>query len=60
MQVAVERQADMSGGAPLRALAFVTLVVGVSSRRPAIQATVALAMLAIGTAGAAIISVKLM
>jgi hypothetical protein len=60
VQVAVERQADLSGGALLRALAFVTLVAGVSSRRPAIQATVALAMLAIGTAGAALISVKLM
>ena len=60
VQFAVERQADMSGGAVLRALAFLTLVAGVSSRRPAIQAMVALAMLAIGTAGAAIISVKLM
>jgi hypothetical protein len=44
----------------LRAIAFVTLAVGVSSRRPAVQATVALAMLAIGTAGAALISAKLM
>jgi len=48
------------GGALLRALAFVTLAVGVSSRRPAVQATVAFAMLAIGTAGAALISVRLM
>ena len=61
VQVAVERHVDVSsGGAPLRVLAFLTLVVGVSSRRPAVQAMVALAMLAIGTAGAAIISVRLM
>jgi len=60
VQVAVEHQADLSGGALLRALAFATLAVGVSSRRPAVQATVALAMLAIGTAGAALISVTLM
>jgi len=60
VQLAVEHQADLSGGAVLRAIAFVTLAVGVSSRRPAVQATVALAMLAIGTAGAALISVKLM
>ncbi len=60
VQVAVEHQADLSGGAVLRAFAFVTLAVGVSSRRPAVQGTVALAMLAIGTAGAAVISVKLM
>ena len=60
VQIAVEHQADLSGGALLRALAFVTLAVGVWSRRPAVQATVALAMLAIGTAGAALISVKLM
>ena len=60
VQLAVEHEADFSGGAVLRAIAFVTLAVGVSSRRPAVQATVALAMLAIGTAGAALISVKLM
>jgi len=60
VQLAVEHQADLSGGAVLRAIAFVTLAVGVSSRRPAVQATVALAMLAIGTAGAALISAKLM
>ena len=60
VQVAVERHADLSGGALLRALAFLTLVAGVSSRRPAIQATVALALLAIGTAGAALISFMLM
>jgi hypothetical protein len=60
VQVAVEHQADLSGGTVLRALAFVTLAIGVSSRRPAVQATVALTMLAIGTAGAALISVKLM
>jgi hypothetical protein len=60
VQVAVEHQADLSGGALLRALAFATLAVGVSSRRPAVQATVALALLAIGTAGAALISVTLM
>ena len=60
VQVAVEHQADLFGGAILRALAFVTLVAGLSSRRPAVQATVAIALLAIGTAGAALISVKLM
>jgi hypothetical protein len=60
VQVAVEHQADLFAGAILRALAFLTLLVGVSSRRPAIQAMVALAMLAIGTAGAALISAKLM
>lgn len=60
VQVAVERQADPSGGAELRALAFVTLLVGVSSRRPAVQATVALVLLAVGTGGAALVSAKLM
>ena len=60
VQLAVEHQADLSGGAVLRAIAFVTLAVGVSSRRPAVQATVALAILAIGTAGAALISARLM
>jgi hypothetical protein len=38
----------------------VALAAGVSSRRPAVQAGVALVMLAIGTAGAALISVRLM
>jgi hypothetical protein len=60
VQFAVERHADVSGGGLLRFLAFVTLAVGVSSRRPAVQATVALVMLAIGTAGAALISARLM
>jgi hypothetical protein len=60
VQLAVEHQADLSGGGLLRILAFLTLVAGVSSRRPAVQATVALVMLAIGTAGAALISARLM
>jgi hypothetical protein len=60
VQFAVERQADLSGGGLLRVLTFVTLVAGVSSRRPAVQATQTLVLLAIGAAGAALISIRLM
>jgi hypothetical protein len=60
VQIAVERHADLSSASELRALAFVTLLAGVSSRRPAVQATVALVLLAIGTGGAALVSARLM
>jgi hypothetical protein len=60
VQFAVERQADLSGGGLLRAITFLTLLAGVSSRRPAVQAAQTLVLLAIGTAGAALISSELM
>jgi hypothetical protein len=60
VQLAVERHVDLSGGGLLRILTFVMLVAGVSSRRPAVQAAQALVLLAVGMAGAALISVKLM
>ena len=60
VQFAVERQADSSGGGLLRAITFLTLLAGVSSRRPAVQATQTLVLLAIGLAGAALISRQLM
>ena len=60
VQVAVERQADWSGGGGLRGLALVVLAAGFSSPRPAVQAFQAVALLAIGVAGAAVISIKLM
>jgi hypothetical protein len=59
-QIAVEHHVEMSGAGLLRILAIVTLVAGVSSRRPAVQATQTLILLAIGAAGAALVSVKLM
>jgi len=60
VQVAVERQADWSGGAQLRGLALVALAVGFSSPRPAVQAFQTVVLLGIGVAGAAMISIKLM
>jgi hypothetical protein len=60
VQFAVERKADWADGGFLRILALVVLVIGISSRRPAVQAFQALALLVIGVAGAAVVSVKLM
>ena len=60
VQLVVERHVDFSGGGLLRILTLVTLVAGVSSRRPAVQAAQALVLLAAGIAGAALISVNLM
>jgi hypothetical protein len=60
VQVAVERHADLSSASELRVIAFATLLAGVSSRRPAVQATVALVLLAVGMGSAALVSAKLM
>jgi len=60
VQLAVERHVDFSGGGLLRILTLVTLLAGVSSRRPAVQAAQAFVLLAVGIAGAALISVQLM
>jgi hypothetical protein len=60
VQIAVEHRVDATEGGPLRLLAFIALIGGVSSRKPAVQAAQAIALLAIGTVGAALISTKLM
>jgi hypothetical protein len=60
VQFAVAHHADFSGGGVLRGISFLTLLAGVSSRRPAVQATQTLVLLAIGAAGAALISTELM
>jgi hypothetical protein len=60
VQFAVARLPDLSGGGVLRGISFLALLAGVSSRRPAVQATLTLVLLAIGLAGAALISSELM
>jgi hypothetical protein len=60
VQVAVEHRIDVSQGGPLRLIAVIALIGGVSSRRPAVHALQTIALLAVGIAGAALISMKLM
>jgi hypothetical protein len=59
-QVAIERTPDFTAGGPLRLLAIVALVCGLSSERPAVQAAVAIALLAVVVIGAVLESVLLM
>ena len=60
VQVAIEREIDMSRAGLLRVLAVLALAVGLASRRPAVQSTVIVVLLALVASGATLISVELM
>jgi hypothetical protein len=60
VQISVEHAPDPSAGGPLRGIAFLALVGGLVSERPAVQSGVVLVLLAVVIAGAALVSVKLM
>ncbi len=60
VQVTVEHAPDLTRGGPLRLLVLLTLVGGLTSKRPAVQAAVAVALLAIVATGATLVSVELM
>lgn len=60
VQIAVKHETDVAGAGALRGLALLALAAGFSSPRPAVQAFQTVALLAIGVAGAALISIRLM